>query len=228
MNATLPTPSQGPAARASDLPRGRLLVGFTLIELLVVIGIIAILASLLLPALSGAKRRAQVAACISNLRQLGLALHLYVEDNQNHLPICAWPLPSQGTNQPPLPSITTTLMPYLKGKDVFRCPADRSIFPAEQTSYEWNGWLNGASYDHPEDWSDLTKTLVDLLFGGRFFTPLLGDAGVFHPASGTWMGKNALYFDGRVERVKLKSSNIPPPDWMNAPAPGIGPTACTP
>ena len=184
---------------------------FTLIELLVVIAIIGILASMLLPALSGAKRRAHAAACISNLRQLGLALNLYVEDNQNHLPACAWPLPSQGTNQPPLPPITITLLPYLKAKGVFRCPADLSIFPAEQTSYEWNGWLNGASYDHPEDWSDVTKAMVNLLFGGRLYTPLMGDAGVFHPASGIWMGKNALYFDGRVERAKLKVATIPPP-----------------
>ena len=95
-------------------------------------------------------------------------------------------------------------MPYAKVKEVFHCPADRTVFPAEQTSYEWNGWLNGASYDHPEDWSEVTKTLVDQLFGGRLDTPLLGDAAVVHPAEGIWMGKNALFFGGRVERAKLK------------------------
>ena len=177
---------------------------FTLIELLVVIAIIAILASLLLPALAGAKRRAHAIACVSNLRQLGLAMNLYVEENQGRLPVCAWPLPSQGTNAPPLPPITAALMPYLKAKGVFHCPADHTVFETEQTSYEWNGWLNGASYDHPEDWSDLTKTLVDQLFGGRLTTPLMGDAELFHPAEGVWMGKNALYFDGRVEKARQK------------------------
>jgi prepilin-type N-terminal cleavage/methylation domain-containing protein len=177
---------------------------FTLIELLVVIAIIAVLASLLLPALSGAKRRGQAIACVSNLHQLGLALNLYVEDNEGHLPVCAWPLPSLDTNQPPLPSIATTLMPYAQAKGVFRCPADQTIFAREQTSYEWNGWLTGASYDHPEDWTELTKTLVEQLFGSRLNTPLLGDAEVVHPAEGVWMGKNALYFDGRVEKAKVK------------------------
>jgi len=69
----------------NGLPR-RGAPGFTLIELLVVIAIIAILAALLLPALSKAKATAKKAQCLNNLRQMGLSLFMYADDNRGLIP----------------------------------------------------------------------------------------------------------------------------------------------
>jgi prepilin-type N-terminal cleavage/methylation domain-containing protein/prepilin-type processing-associated H-X9-DG protein len=60
--------------------------GFTLIELVVVIAIVAILAALLLPALAAAKERSKDAACLSNLRQIGIAIRAYADDNSGNIP----------------------------------------------------------------------------------------------------------------------------------------------
>ena len=74
---------------------------FTLIELLVVIAIIAILAALLLPALQSAQEKARRTACLNCLKQLGLALNMYLTDNQDYMPWVNWGTDSPGAGCPP-------------------------------------------------------------------------------------------------------------------------------
>lgn len=194
-------------------PRGRQ-SAFTLVELLVVIGIIAILVSILLPVLSSAKSKAANAACLSQLRQLGVAARLYAEDNNAILPVAEL-LPSNPTNpQKPLSRIRDLLAPYVgknlgtnAGAPVFKCPKDNDwFFEAEGSSYQWNTSINGQRIDLGENNRGqgvlvsngvvVWQTNFDVTRGVEA-TPLLVDYDDFHPRPPK-SGKNVVYMDGHA------------------------------
>jgi len=102
---------------------------FTLIELLVVIAVIAILASLLLPALSRAKESARSTICLNHIRQLGVAAVLYSGDTGRFPNILEW-LYARGGG--PADPASGKLYPYLRTRTVYLCPTDKAALEASQ------------------------------------------------------------------------------------------------
>src|SRR5262249_9178713 len=96
--------------------------GFTLIELLVVIAIIAILAAILFPVFAQARDKARQSTCLSNTRQMGLALSMYVQDYDETYP-WAIGLPAD-TN----PAWGGLISPYVKNLAVFQCPSQGDVW----------------------------------------------------------------------------------------------------
>jgi prepilin-type N-terminal cleavage/methylation domain-containing protein len=199
----IPFPSEATRQRA-----------FTVIELLATIAVIGILAALSLAALSSAKAKARNVACLSHLRQLGIATRLYAEDNHGRLPV-AEPLPSNPDRpETPRPRICDVLGPYVGkvtttngGTSVFKCPADNGwFFEVEGSSYRWNAALNGERIDLSE--STRVQGAGSLPDGGEWrtnytmelapeSTVLLLDYDDFHPRPPK-SGKNAVYMEGHA------------------------------
>jgi prepilin-type N-terminal cleavage/methylation domain-containing protein/prepilin-type processing-associated H-X9-DG protein len=163
--------------------------GFTLIELLVVIAIIALLAALLLPVLSRTKEQGKSAACLSNLRQIGLSLQLYVQDNANKLPYMD---DKSLTTTNPYPSPDVVLATDLGNLNVLDCPSDttKKLFAQTGSSYSWNNLLNGEDADH--------LTAVGMSFT-PLQIPLMFDKEAFHAVRGPQKGVNYLYADGHIK-----------------------------
>ena len=195
--------------------------GFTLVELLVVVSIVALLVSILLPTLRGARAQAKRAACSGHLRQIGVALTAYLFDYNDRFPFASY-LPSLGpapleTEEPIY--IAKVLERYVGHQaQVFRCPADLpgrkerdspnaglSYFDSEETSYEYHIMEFGVRPHFPFLGGRSIEEAVALLSRRHPDRPialnavwLMRDYDNFHGKAGTPGARRYLFVDGHV------------------------------
>ena len=167
---------------------------FTLVELLVVIAIMAILVALLLPVMGRAKESARAVACLSNLHQTGIALQIYVSDNNNKMPVMrdvSTDAAVAATNT--FPAINKVLAIQLGNSNVLRCPSDwQQLFELTGSSYAWNSLLNGEDADH--------LVVFNIRFSAQEI-PVVYDKEDFHKARGANKAVNYLYADGHIKNL---------------------------
>jgi prepilin-type N-terminal cleavage/methylation domain-containing protein len=207
--------------------------GFTLIELLVVIAIIAILAAILFPVFAKAREKAKQSTCISNMKQIGIAMQTYVSDWDEKFPLWSPPgHPEQWwsledyfttTNNPFNNSIDITkdggiwqnatishqLDPYIKSREVWACPSDWGLFRGGGQNADWWGDMTS----HPQvfkplhDWIMLgNNQKVGVSYGYRATNTSGNRVGLYQSSKDPY-GKSLGGY--RLEDVKSPSER-----WM--------------
>jgi prepilin-type N-terminal cleavage/methylation domain-containing protein/prepilin-type processing-associated H-X9-DG protein len=214
--------------------------GFTLIELLVVIAIIAILAAMLLPALSKAKQKAQGIKCLSNSKQFALAWTMYADDTRDTLVLNpeSASFPSNpawlyGNMQNPLEVTNTDLIisgllfPYTKAVDLYKCPGNTT---AQIRGISMNGhmgcaspsvvdayntyWLKSTAIRHPTSMFLCIDEYEGSINDGSF--RINGMKATFSVVLNDWPaayhgGASGISFaDGHAEMHKWKYLGLPP------------------
>jgi prepilin-type N-terminal cleavage/methylation domain-containing protein/prepilin-type processing-associated H-X9-DG protein len=169
--------------------------GFTLIELLVVIAIIGILAGILLPVLSRARESARKTQCMSNIKQIGMGLIMYANENSEAFP-------SSTASNPAMASLNLLFDTYVSDNKVFNCPSDTTVTAATNAGMSVSTGTESFDSDESSYGYDRTHTMADdadvALAADR--PPASPDA-TTSTANHNARGQNVVYVDGHVEFV---------------------------
>jgi prepilin-type N-terminal cleavage/methylation domain-containing protein/prepilin-type processing-associated H-X9-DG protein len=192
--------------------------GFTLIELLVVIAIIAILAAILFPVFAKAREKARQTSCLSNVKQITLALKMYSQDyDERNIYERLGMNPAMATPVPPVYVLgcdgvsqvlfwSAVLQPYIKNQQIFTCPSDagrggcmRGGWTIPDRSYGLNRSLNGVS---DADVQDVVGTMQVMDYSANTAVEW-GDAGSYTQDRHN-EGWNMGFYDGHAKWFKSR------------------------
>ena len=196
---------------------------FTLIELLVVIAIIAILAAMLLPALSQAREKGRQAACVGNIKQLGLAVAMYSNDYKERLPYSQYGWQSNRDGWP------VDVYRYLNSNEVWLCPTAHNDTPINgndcsgqgltaKRTYAMNNYIDGWNINqikNPDEIINHGDSLCNIV-GGWYAVTMYARPYSDSPGSVTfgapdrhYPGANYGFVDGHVELLPYDDARDP-------------------
>ncbi len=185
---------------------------FTLIELLVVIAIIAILAAILFPVFAQAREKARQTSCLSNTKQLGTAVHMYVQDYDEMFALNIYLAP------PPANRVFTLYeahFPYIKNQQIFVCPSDPNSQDWQpyltQCGYPFVSYQGSFKFSYNGNYCIFQHGVPNALFGAGA-RPARSMASVARPA------EQSVFFDGKL----LCNFDSPFYDPGSAMTPGSG------
>jgi prepilin-type N-terminal cleavage/methylation domain-containing protein/prepilin-type processing-associated H-X9-DG protein len=190
------------------LPRSPKNSGFTLIELLVVIAIIAILAAILFPVFAQAREKARQTACLSNTKQMGLAVAQYIQDYDEMLPMGGYDTAARNSRW------YRDIYPYIKSVGVFSCPSEtRDTINGVNTNF--NPVYQAATATRPEGPSYNGAYAAN----GNWFGYGTSSAGASFPISemkdsaGTFIICEAAQLDSPKVTAAGSSDGLKPDNW---------------